>query len=367
MESMEFLVKGTDFLPLTMVDVYTSAIWTERLWEAGDFQIVLPLGTPAVEALQPGNYLELEGSDRTMIVEGLVPETDNSEGTRVITVTGRSLESILERRIVWTRTYLSGNLVTEVTKLLNNNIGANAGVNRRVTNFRVVAPGTATPEGQALLSLEIDAEFFGETLYEVMTSIGESYNIGWKITRSDDNWFEFRFIYGTDRTAEQADRDPVIFSPEYDTLINSKYLYDTSPYRNVALVLGEEKEDVPPVRQVVFAGSTEPTGLDRRELYENASDIKSEDENGNAISAADYNKALQYRGYEKLSENQISAVFDGEIETGLGAQYGVAYFMGDYVLALNEFGMGSVAQIREYIRSQDEDGYSAYPSFVMIN
>ena len=70
------------------------------------------------EILKDDYYLWLKESDQTMIVEDRKIESDAENGNH-FTVTGRSLESILERRIIWKQTILSGNFQNGIKKLLD--------------------------------------------------------------------------------------------------------------------------------------------------------------------------------------------------------------------------------------------------------
>ena len=165
---------------------------------------------------------------------------------------------------------------------------------------------------------------------------------------------------GKNRTIGQTDNEAIIFSPEYDTLISSRYATDSKDYCNIAHVLGEAGNGGR-VEMDVYFTEEEPSGLDRREMYVDARDLQSEN-----ISSDAYGASLFSRGAAKLQEKMVSAVFDGEAETHIGPQYGRDYFLGDYVSTINEFGVGAAAQITEYIRGYDSKGYSAYPTFVMV-
>lgn len=372
---MDLIVLDKDtFFPLGIADIYTSAIWTERYKEPGDVEIQLPLLAPIVPYMAIGNYLTLSGSDRTMIIESVELRNDSSTGERYMEYKGKSLESILSRRIVWHQTTLNGYLLTELDKILQQNLGnllPNEESARRISNFRFVQPAPGSTEYELLSPIVISCQFTGDTLFDVVTSLSEACGFGWKITlnRSDvsNPTFDFSLFIPTNRTfSGDPTINPIIFSPEYDNLINSRYGYDDSKYKNITLVLGEDDGNSRK-RKVVWLDSNEPSGLDRRELYTDARDLQSEKEDGSSMTPEQYEKSLETRGIKKLSENAIISVFDGEVEPNVGPKYGIDYFLGDYVSTMNEYGMGTVAQITEFIRSNSSDGYSEYPTFEMIN
>lgn len=352
--------------PLGLVEVYNSVIWTERYRETGDFELSVPLNTPIIEHMLFGNYLTLLDSDRGMIIEYMDMKSDISKGEKTVKFKGSSLESILKRRIVWHQTTLNGYLFDELERILNENLGSSAESARRITNFRFIRPSQDSVAYSRLSQIQISCQFTGDTLYDVVNALGEACDFGWKISLSSIGTFDFRLYVGHDRSISNVEgNDPIIFSPEYENLSNSNFVYNMRDYKNITLVLGEDDGNTRK-RKVIWTDDSEPTGLDRRELYTDARDLQSEKEDGSVMSPEAYEKSLETRGKNKLSEVSTTAAFDGEMETSIGPKYGVNFFMGDYVSALNEYGIGSVAQIREFIRSNSIEGYSEYPSFAMI-
>lgn len=105
---MELIVLDTSLKMLSVLDTFESLIWTERYSAYGDFEVYTSINDSVLEILKDDYYLWLKESDQTMIVEDRKIESDAENGNH-FTVTGRSLESILERRIIWKQTILSGN------------------------------------------------------------------------------------------------------------------------------------------------------------------------------------------------------------------------------------------------------------------
>lgn len=368
---MDFIVKDRNVQPIAVIDLYASAIWTERYSDTGDFTLIMPVNSEYLDYLAIDNYLTLPGSDRAMIIEAMELVSEVSTGKKVVSYTGTSLESILKRRIVWSQTTITGDLIAIIRQLLNENLifpeESQAGRNsRKISDF--IFPEVTDSVMLALVSAigTIKCQFTGDTLFDAIKDLCDPYNIGFKVCFNDAGQFVFSLYYGTDRSSNQSERDPVVFSPEYDTLISSRYVANFTDYKNVTLVLGEDA-GANRKRAIVYSGSSEPRGLDRRELYTDARDLQSERENGTTMTDAEYTQVLQNRGYSKLNEHSISAAFDGEVETSIGPQFNRDYFLGDFVSAINEYGLGSIAQITEYVRSYDENGYSAYPTFVMVS
>lgn len=363
---MNFIVLDKQFIPLTLADTYVYAIWTERFATAGDFELELPIHAETVQYMEIGNYLTLEDSETAMIIESMKVNTDVSNGARTIVYKGESLEAILKRRIVWNQTVLNGTLINCLATLFRQNLGADAAAARRITNFVF---DTRQYFNRPEFNFTIQAQFTGDTLYDAVSSMCEACGLGWRIRLLPNGTFNFELYAPTDRSGGDPDVDPVIFSPEFDNLLNSRYLYDTMPYKNITLVMGEGEGGNRKRRTVwvgLPSGDPEPSGLDRRELYTDARDLQSETSGGGTMSDADYNASLDYRGYKKLAENTVSAAFDGQLEPSIGAIFGTDYVLGDYVLAMNDYGMGSATQVYEYIRTYDSGGFKAYPTFKMV-
>lgn len=361
MRTMNITIRNADYTPVAILDQFSSAIWTERFSDCGDFEIEIPANSQFLSYMAVGNLLTLEGSDVVMIVETISLKSEGKAAT--LTVKGRSLDSVLERRIVWGQKNLSGYIGEQVNNLLNENMLNPSDAKRKISGWYFVVPSRTTELGQN----QIDCQFTGDTLREAIKSICEVLNAGIRVVRRN-NRFEIELYLGDDRTISQFNFEPVIFSPEYDTLISSEYYQDYQNYKNIALVMGEDS-GANRKRETVYYLDSEPTGLERREMYVDAKDLQAETDEGQTMSDADYRARLIYRGLSKLldKENAVSTSFDSEIETKIGPEYGTNYFLGDKVSTLNEYGFGSTARITEFIRSYDANGYSEYPTFTMIN
>lgn len=128
---MELIVLDTSLKMLSVLDTFESLIWTERYSAYGDFEVYTSINDSILEILKDDYYLWLKESDQTMIVEDRKIESDAENGNH-FTVTGRSLESILERRIIWKQTILSGNFQNGIEKLLDENIINPSDASRKV-------------------------------------------------------------------------------------------------------------------------------------------------------------------------------------------------------------------------------------------
>jgi hypothetical protein len=147
--------------------------------------------------------------------------------------------------------------------------------------------------------------------------------------------FDFRVIKGKDRTVGNTEgNNPVVFSYDLKNVLSSEYTVNKTDYLNCAYVAGEGDGAA---RKVIQAGDSTLTNADRRELYVDARDLQSTDENGNVLTTAEYEAALTNRGNEKLADNIINKTFDCSIDKDQKKyKYGVDYYKGDLITVIDE-------------------------------
>lgn len=355
---MEAYILNKNFEIVSLLDSYTSFIWTDRYYGAGDFEVYIPASVENINRFKIGYYLWNRDSEHMMIIEDRKITSDIETGNN-LTVTGRSLESLLDRRIIWNQTVIKESsdqsFQNGIKKILNQNVISPSLEKRRIDNFKFSA--STDP---AITTLTMDGQYRGENVYTVIKDICEDNNIGFKVTLNSNNEFVFKLYAGVDRSYQQETNPFVVFSPSFENIINSEYIESTAEYKNVALVGGEgEGKD----KKVAESGKTSSTNLDRREMYVTANISTNSDEQ---ISAAEYTRQLKQAGKEELKKNKITKTIEGEVETSKIFVYQQDYFLGDILEVENEYGIKSPTRVVEFIRKQDDDGYKAYPSFEVV-
>ena len=353
---MELLVLNTNYESIAVLDTYESLIWTDRYNSYGDFEMFFAMDESSLEYLKEDNYLWLKDSEHTMIIEDIRIDADTEDGNHLV-VTGRSLESILERRIIWGQRVFTGNLQTAIQTMLNESIISPSIADRKISNFRFVA--STDPK---ITSLTIDNQYTGDDLYTVIKGLCEENNIGFKIILADDNWFEFSLYAGVDRSYDQTENPYVVFSPNFENIINSNYFSSKASYRNVTLVAGEGEGTA---RKTTVVGSG--SGLNRREVFTDARDISSETEDGVTLSDTEYYAQLRSKGLKTIADHPITTAVEGEVEVTRLFKYGEDFYIGDIVQIANEYGNEGSAYISELIISRSEAGLSVYPTFKTIS
>lgn len=351
---MELLILNTEFEAIAVIDEYESLIWSDRYDSYGDFELLLAMDTSLLEILKEDYYIQLKESEHCMIIEDIAIDSDAENGN-YLTVTGRSLESILERRIIWRQWNYSGNLQTCVQHILNESIISPDIADRKIDNF-IFTLSTDTK----ITDLTMRHQYTGDNLYTVIQSLCEENHIGFKIILNSDNQFEFSFYAGTDRSYEQTDNPYVVFSPNFENIINSNYYSSKAGFKNVTLVAGEgEGAD----RKTTSVGSG--VGIDRREIFTDAREISSETED-KTLTTAEYTTLLAAKGQKTLAENNKVTAFEGEVEATKLFKYGEDFFIGDIVQIANEYGNEGSAYISELVISRSKDEQTIYPTFKTV-
>lgn len=386
---MEALILNRDFDAVALVDAFNSFIWTDRYNEAGDFEYYAPFDMQPIEYFQKDYYLYLKSTDRLMIIESLGIDT-NPESGAALTVTGRSLESILERRCIWYRTTIDGNLQNGIQKILNENLISPVDSARKIPNL--VFKTSTDPR---VTSLTMQGDYYGENVYDVVAGVCQLNDLGFKITYDGNQTFTFELYYGEDRSYDQEKNPWVVFSPNYENLAESSYYSTYSMLKTSALVLGSDSNEAG--QAVLEVTGISASGLDRREMAVDAASITTPnsevneeairergEENGwdddrieeqiasekqQALeqSTQDYFQQLEQYGEEALAETYTTETFEGEIDATRQYTYGRDFFIGDVVQIRNEYGMEASSRVVEVVRCHDLSGETLTPTFASVS
>lgn len=351
---MNLLILDQNFETIDFADEYESRIWTDRYCGFGDFEIYTPVSIRGLQTLLPDSYIWSKDSEHLMVIEDVVITSDVELGSR-LKVTGRSLESILERRIIWAQTILTGNFQNGIQQLLNENVISPVDPDRQISNF-IFIPST----DPAITGLTIEAQFYGENLYDAMVALCAEKDLGFKVTLSDTNQLVFELYAGADRSYDQFLNPYVIFSQKFENLANSNYIESTRPKRTVSLVGGEGEGTA---RKTTVVGSG--ADLERREVFTDASSVSSSVDGG-TLTPEEYTAQLEQKGLEVLASAVAIKSFEGQAETTLVFRYGRDFFMGDIVQIVNEYGLESRTRVTEFIQSHSLTGMESYPTFSTI-
>ena len=351
---MSIYLLDTEFRRTKLIDEYISMIWTDRYAEAGDFELYVAATVDNVSIFKTGMYLSNTLSEHLMIIETIEIKSDIEEGAKLL-VTGRSLESLLERRIVWNQTVFKNKNSQDIMfELLKDSIISPVNASRKIDNFIF-----ERLESAQINSIRLDKQYTGDNIYTVINELCNQYGIGFKLIR-ENNQFHFRLYIGNDHT--QGTDSFVTFSPRFDNLISSNVITSIREYANVACVAGEGEG----ASRTTSSAGNEESGIERMELFVDARNVSSKTEKDSIISPEQYKSMLLQKGMEELNSHQSKTTIESEVDYNGIFKYKKDFDVGDIVNVSNEFGYSGKLRITEIVTSDSVNGMTIIPTFKAI-
>ena len=170
---------NTDYEKVAAIDYAASVIWVSRYRECGEFEIYIPASNELVELFQGDVIFTRDECDTIMILEKFKLTTDEEAGDFLI-LSGRSLESIFERRVVKKQINLDGTLGEGVSTLLTACCMSPEKyyADRVIPELRV--------NNLSEFTEPLGRQITGDTLLSVFQDICTSYDCGFKLTCDRD-------------------------------------------------------------------------------------------------------------------------------------------------------------------------------------
>lgn len=361
MLTMNLYLLDSSFTIVDIVDSYESLIWTERYFSYSDFELVLAATKENCDRFITGStqYLLKVDSQKIMEIE-TTDLTTSSESGNSIKLSGKSLEYLLHRRVIWGQMIYEGSLHDCIKQIFQDSIENPENAKRKIDDFSF-----ADSEDERVLEPQISAQFYGENVYDTVAELCEANNIGFRVDADIQNkQFYFELFSGDDRSYNQTTHPYVVFSPSFENLNETEQIHSSEEYCNIAFVSGEG-EGSNKMMTDAFS-ETEPEGYSRRELYFDGSSV-SKTTDGGTLPDEEYLAQLKQQGLDSLTEHQMIDSFDGKLETNSTFSYGTDYFIGDIVQIATQFGASVRARVTEFIFSHEKGTIEHYPTFSMIN
>lgn len=294
-----------------IIENQRSLLWNRQYNETGDFELHAPVTPYNINLLKRENLVWKRGSVDAGIIEGLHIEEDAD--LNEIVASGRFLTAYMDRRLVRPTYNFSGLAEVAMRTILTNAV-----------SIPHVQLGTLMGH---LETIEFQATY--KKLLSIEQKIAKQTQLGFRFRPDFTNkTITFEVYKGLDRSMGQSDRARVIFSEDFRNLNRAIYEENEQVYSNVCYVGGKgEGAD----RVYVEVGDTTSTGLVRREVFVNGSDIS--DEN---LSNAEYLEKLRQRGRDKLAECALYNSVECEAIPYGNFEYLKDYDLGDIVTIRKE-------------------------------
>lgn len=360
---MQPIILDNEHQPSSLIQNYDSFIWTERFYQCGDFQLTSGNIAQHWDTLIEGTRISLVDSEIVMEVE--TRHIERKKGAAdVLKITGRSLESVLDRRVAISSLAIGDGEWSVVAKQPSDVayfIMKWVCVDGRVSEddifpssqLRFLQPSdymSATgpnraftvPRGNLLNAVQDLAGISAAADGSTTPATPEVLPHGVRCRRPGrgDTAASIELYTGVDRRGE------VYFSARKGMLDDGNYYFTKSGSANVAYILG------PATATAMNANPYTPSGFDRRVILVDGSS-----------SGIDTDAAMRTEGALALAAAAPTAIFDGDINPDVNPYlYGADYGLGDLVKLQGDYGLDEIAMVTEFIRSHDENGVRSYPT-----
>lgn len=362
-------IRNTDTELIGIIDAFQSIIWHSRFFGVGDFEIYTEATPQALEILKENNYVTRPNDIEIGIIESVNIVTDETAGT-MITAAGRFAKSILDRRIIYNlsgtvnrATTLRGKVENAVRALVQNNAISCSFDSKR--NIAILELGAAAGISAIIVDENGNAAekqvSYDNLLSYTDTVLAEYGLASTVILDAARQKLQYIVYAGIDRSVNnEIEASPVVFSQEFDNLISSDYICNTTPEKNTALIGGEGEGTA---RFYALLAGNE-TDLHRREIFINASSInktyKDETEEEKTYTDAEYTALLKTKGKQDITPLKITRSFSGLLDIQNGNYvYNRDFYLGDIITVQdNTLFIYINARITEITEVQDENGYT---------
>ena len=299
---IRFYNREMDFLGV--MENQTSLLWRRRYNEPGEFELYAPITDDNLKLTEKMNLIWMRGCDEAGVIEDR--KLEESDTKNEITAKGRFISSYMDRRLIKDTVNFTGKVEVAMRQLLS---GA------------VPIPRVQLGELQGFEEL-VDFQATYKNLLDYEEKLAKSAGLGFRFRPDfDEKVIYFEVYKGVDRTTSQGVNNRVTFSESYNNLNNTIYRENDQLLKTVAYVGGEGEGSA---RTIVKIGDA--TGLDLREVFVDAKDIRQDE-----LSADQYKAALTTRGQEKLAEDIVSRSFECDTGADVNYKYKENYDLGDIV------------------------------------
>jgi Siphovirus ReqiPepy6 Gp37-like protein len=424
---MELMTLNTSFQPDLLVENYASLIWTERYSKYGDFELVSNDIQGIMKLLPRETYVTLRESTVPMVVENHKIQKPIREVPK-ITVTGRSFETVLERRgsvrtpmdptSVGVRQAWMMPAVKEsdaAFRAMRTVIGDfpqyKGGLQVLPLRNPAVSPNDAIPQISLTLPADYETPPWDSTVtYSpqdtvwVGSTIYAATNLGGNTNKPPASSPTFWTAVSTGNTTGlNASGYPIEIT--VGDLYNTVMDLITTNYHGLKAVRPKPGNDKVGIEIYNGADLRTTVAFDARfDQFDDATYLLSAQGSSNVAyvygsngsqsvlkttapeptglnrrvlvvdpstdtSSGSGNNADSRRslGLIELYKYNVTALVDGQVSEQVGAGFNRDYFLGDIILLVGEYALTSNVRVSEFIRTSDSTGEKAYPAFETVD
>lgn len=368
----------------TVVDNYESLVWTDKAKECGDFELYMYYDPDLWKIIKLGTFLRIKDSEHTMMVYKRDLK-DTFEDTPRMIFTGKSMEYITARRVVYKQIDVTAAPGDIVNKLLdencidgpylqqfapdptnpNNKYRGITGIYRDGSNWRM-----------ELGDVNISKQYLGQNIYEAVSELVKTYSSPMCyiiVHHTDDNKWRWRLGTGVDHSWNQGTNEWVTFSSDFNNLKSSEFAQDNEKYANAFYITGADPGDGKPRITMPIERTVDDTpqggfisGMKRIEKWIDGSSVKLKDENNKDIPMRTYINELLSYGHASMREYVTETNFTGDVDPNVQWVYMRDYYLGDIVNVIDDMGNGAMCAIDGVTITADRNGIVIAPDFKAI-
>lgn len=345
---MELMVFDRDVNFKGLIEKQSSFRKIRRYSKCGEFELHTSFNSEILKLLEIGSIVYKSGDLEAGHIEYRNIKLDE-QGKEILIVKGKFLTGYLSKRIIWGRENIDGTVEDSIRSIVTNHAITPINSSRSIPLLELgeIKGFTDTIKRQSSYN----------NLLEEVEKIATNSELGFR-TMIDINNKKIVFdIYkGVDRS------NKIVFSKEFENVLEQEYTDSVDNYKNVALIAGEgEGTD----REIAFIGDN--VGLDRDEIYVDAKDLQSTKKVGEVdtpIPRAEYIEMLKDRGRVSLSELVRVETFDSKVNLKSNYIYKEDYDLGDIVtIKSKKWGLTIDTRITEVEEVHEEDGFNIFVTF----
>lgn len=278
-KEFDIYVYTRDLELIGIIDFFSSLRWRRKYYEAGEFELHIPLNSQTEKYLKKDNLIIRDDAIEVGIIESFTINDAGDDGVEVI-IYGRFLSSILDRRIIKSKINFSGKILLGERKILN-----------EMTPFSKLLISEATLDSDSVVF-----QVSYKNVYEYLVTLAKISSIAHRISVDIPNK---KMIYenyqGLDRTETQSINPRYEFSEDKSNIDVADYTYSAKTEKNYVLV-GGQGEDKNRIMVEVTSGNNKD--FDLRETF-----VDAKSENQVDLTLAQYKETLKTKGSEKLVES----------------------------------------------------------------
>jgi hypothetical protein len=320
---------------LGIVDYFISLRWRRKYFEAGEFEIVLPVNDYMMQFIATDVIVMRNNYTEAGIIE-TIEFSDNGTNEEV-TISGRFLSSLLSRRIVKSKINFSGNTIEGMNTIVN-----------------AMTPLTTQWETEqvTMSSPHIDFQVTYKNVYEYLCKLAEYSNIGIRVVPNvDSKVYMFEVWKGLDRTLEQNINEQYSFSDDNYNIEQGKLIMSEKTKANYILVGGAGEDN----NRVLVTVNDGKTGFDLYEVFSDQKSLSNKD-----LSDSAYREKLKSVGEGKLSDG----TFQLEVTALVQKDYKTKWNLGDIVnIKKDKWGIYTSYRIIEVEETIEDGKKTIYPTF----